>query len=210
MEKHNFTYLTILALILIFVATSCSCDSPDDDLPVAGDGSWGSSITFDEQVYCRSDGLPYLGPELTVDSTYDDHDVIKLSSIGLDSLSISTDGILSGVWGTPSAEGLADHNAISEFTKPGLNISDTNAKLLLFGNIPIFVSDTQVDELYMKSSTQFGMLIYTDRNLTITGTAMDATDNIILKTGWNTIISDSEAKTLVSGKPSSALPWTLH
>ena len=181
-----------------------------DPLPPAGDGWWGVSRTFDEQVYRRSDGLSYSGVPLTVDSFYDDHDVVKLSSIGLDSLSISADGILSGTWGTPSSAGLADHNAISEFTGLGLNVSDTSAKMLLFGIIPIFASEIMVNELSMESLTQQATTVYTDNDVTITGTVMDFAFNIELKTGWNTVISDGEAKTFVSGKPSSTLPWTLH
>ena len=209
MKKHIFNYLKILALILIFVVTSCSGNSPDDGLPVAGDGWWGSSITFNAQVYRDSDGLPYSGDPLTVDTFYDYSDnVAELSSIGLSSLTISTTGKLSGTWGAPSPAGLAANNAVSLFIHAGFNISDTNAKIFALGTIPIVDGGSLIAELYMENSFQNVMYLFTDRDVIIQGVG-EGYANMNLKAGWNTAIVDNNIYTIASGKPSSSFHWII-
>jgi hypothetical protein len=106
-----------------------------------------------------------------------------------------------------------------EMEVTGINIAPNDAKAFITDAELFESSDGRYALAYMKDDNNFAILVYVDKNVTITGTYTDTYAgetitqiwNCSLKTGWNYVFASQSETTITytTGTPPSGYKWQV-
>jgi hypothetical protein len=158
------------------------------------------------QVY-NPNGTEYTESSLTFTHHVRDPDKL-LSSYGMGNLVVTTSGILDlSVLGDPTTE----LDSISDWQNKGFTVNapaGTKFWTHLF-NGGFSTADSQITP-YPRLDWEGASLFFATNDATITGNVTGFAVSIILKQGWNTVIVNETARTIVSGIPDDNCRWTIR
>jgi hypothetical protein len=184
---------------LLFGGCSSGSDDSDPGAQEATFTSLGSPKVYD---YDNSD--IYSGSPLTF-TNFSGSSRDSLTFANFANVTVATDGTLSFPLSIPSEAALTDLDAW------GFTVETEGTKCFWIESVNDG-SDRELGYYIIGGDSVVAALMYADRDSRITGSVtqgMTMNVNLILKTGWNWVITTytENSKTMISGKPGNNFRW---